>query len=99
MRGLAQALRTLGKVFKLPDPQKAVLLRPVLLSIAEYAGPIRDAFAHSATQGCQTRHLARIFTVDFREAQELNSIRRVSSSANRVRVGSVSKKDLPQELR
>jgi hypothetical protein len=48
---------------------------------------IRRMIMHSVAQGCQTRHLARIFTVDFRETQALNSLRRVSGSTNRVGFG------------
>jgi hypothetical protein len=31
-----------------------------------------------ASKGCQSRHLARIFTVDIQQMRELNSLRRVS---------------------
>jgi hypothetical protein len=34
--------------------------------------------ADFASKGCQSRHLARIFTVDIQQMRELNSLRRVS---------------------
>ena len=46
-----------------------------------FCPPTTATEAHFRTDGCQIRHLARIFTVDNAEKRELNSFRRVSKQA------------------
>jgi hypothetical protein len=59
--------------------------------VARYTSPIRRIvvpptalIAACAVYGTQTRHLARIFTIDFRKKQALNSFGEFPGSANRV---------------
>ena len=53
------------------DEQKLVMM--------ERNRPDKATAAPSQARGSQTRHLARIFTVDNRHSGELNSLRRVST--------------------
>jgi len=43
-----------------------------------WKGRLSASINPSASKGCQSRHLARIFTVDIQQLRELNSLRRVS---------------------